>query len=81
MQDMTATRREDVDAILAKIPDKVAFNRKLQELIFDQKVGLLTAWKQADALQQMEELSHVLKWARMSTIVKDGLQVWQKWIA
>ena len=81
MQDMTATRREDVDAILAKIPDKEAFNRKLQELIFDQKVGLLTAWKQADALQQMEELSHVLKWARMSTIVKDGLQVWQKWIA
>ena len=78
---MTATRREDVDAILAKIPDKVAFNRKLQELIFDQKVGLLTAWKQADALQQMEELSHVLKWARMSTIVKDGLQVWQKWTA
>ena len=78
---MTATRREDVDAILAKIPDKVAFNRKLQELIFDQKVGLLTAWKQADALQQMEDLSHILKWARMSTIVKDGLQVWQKWTA
>jgi len=41
-------------------------------LIFDKNIGLVTAWKNADALQQMEELSHVLKWARLSTAVTDA---------
>ena len=46
--------------------------RHLQKLIFDKNIGLVTAWKNADALQQMEELSHVLKWARLSTAVTDA---------
>ncbi|CAK9052928.1 Hypothetical protein SCF082_LOCUS28911 [Durusdinium trenchii] len=80
VQDMTASRQEDITAILAKIPNKDAFNQRLRSLILDKKVGLVTVWKHADTSQQMEELAHVLKWARMSTLVKDGLQVWRKWV-
>eukprot|EP00434_Breviolum_minutum_P024620 symbB.v1.2.021741.t1/scaffold1878.1/size97411/2 len=60
VEQMKASRPEDVVEILAKIPDKEAFNAKLQELIFDSNVGLVAAWKNADALQQMEEVSHLL---------------------
>ncbi|CAK9004010.1 Hypothetical protein SCF082_LOCUS8001 [Durusdinium trenchii] len=80
VQDMKASRPEDVDTILAKIPNKDAFNQRLRSLILDRRVGLLTAWKQADSLQQTEQLSHVLKWARLSTAVTDGLPVWQNWV-
>eukprot|EP00434_Breviolum_minutum_P040235 symbB.v1.2.035748.t1/scaffold4887.1/size33438/2 len=79
VEHMKASRPEDVVEILAKIPDKEEFNDKLQELIFDSKVGLLTAWKDADALQQMEEVSHLLKWLRLSEAV-EGHVVWQRWL-
>ncbi|CAK8997574.1 unnamed protein product [Durusdinium trenchii] len=77
VEEMTASRPEDVEAILSKIRADVgyaSFNRSghLQKLIFDKNIGLVTAWKNADALQQMEELSHVLKWARLSTAVTDA---------
>ena len=80
VENMKASRPEDVVEILAKIPDKKAFNAKLQELIFDSNVGLLAAWKNADALQQMEEVSHVLKWLRLSEAVEGGQLVWQRWL-
>ena len=80
VEKMKASRPEDVVEILAKIPDKEAFNSKLQELIFDSNVGLVAAWKNADALWQMEEVSHVLKWLRLSEAVKDGQLVWQRWL-
>ena len=77
---MKASRPEDVEEILAKIPDKEAFNAKLQELIFDSNVGLVAAWKNADTLQQMEEVSHLLKWLRLSEAVEGGQIVWQRWL-
>ena len=80
VEQMKASRPEDVVEILAKIPDKEAFNAKLQELIFDSNVGLVAAWKNADALQQMEEVSHVLKWLRLSQAVEGGQIVWQRWL-
>ena len=80
VQDRKASRPQDVDAILAKIPNKDAFNQRLRSLICDRNVGLVTAWKHADSLQRIEQLSHVLKWARLSTSVEDGLQVWQNWV-
>mgnify|MGYP002803921614 CR=1 FL=1 len=80
VENMKASRPEDVVEILAKIPDKEAFNAKLQELIFDSNVGLLAAWKDADALQQMEEVSHLLKWLRLSEAVEGGQIVWQRWL-
>ena len=80
VENMKASRPEDVVEILAKIPDKEAFNAKLQELIFDSNVGLVAAWKNADALQQMEEVSHLLKWLRLSEAVEGGQIVWQRWL-
>jgi len=80
VENMKASRTKDMVEILDKIPDKKAFNAKLQELIFDSNVGLLAAWKNADALQQMEEVSHVLKWLRLSEAVEGGQLVWQRWL-
>ena len=81
VENMKASRPEDVVEILAKIPDKEAFNAKLQELIFDSNVGLVAAWKNADALQQMEEVSHLLKWLRLSEAAEGGQIVWQRWLS
>ena len=79
VEKMKASRPEDVDEILAKIPDIKAFNETLQELIFNEKFGLLSAWKKVDALQEMEELSHMLKWARLAETVEDSKVVWKRW--
>ena len=81
VEDMQASRPEDVEEILSKIPDKAAFNKSLQELIFDPDVGLLVNWRQADALQKMDFASHVLKWARFSETVDDGTLIWRRWMA
>lgn len=81
VENMQASRPEDVEEILSKIPDKAAFNKSLQELIFDPDVGLLVNWRQADALQKMEFASHVLKWARFSEAVDDDTLIWRRWMA
>mmetsp|Transcript_3414 Transcript_3414/g.5726 ORF Transcript_3414/g.5726 Transcript_3414/m.5726 type:complete len:112 (+) Transcript_3414:556-891(+) len=81
VENMRASRPEDVEQILSKIPNKTMFNRKLQELIFDGHVGLLAAWRKADVLQQMEDLSHLLKWARASASVDNGALIWRRWVA
>ncbi|CAJ1339145.1 unnamed protein product [Effrenium voratum] len=39
-----ASRREDVDAILASIPDVDAFNDKLKEVLFNERSGILETW-------------------------------------
>lgn len=80
VKQMQASRPEDVKAILAKIPDTKAFNDYLQDLIFDQNSGLLTNWHKADALQQMEEASRVLRWARISE-AQDGAIIWREWVS
>lgn len=71
---------EDVQQIFSKIPNNIAFNQKLQELMFDGNVGLLAAWKKADVLQQMEDISHVLKWG-VSASVDNGALIWRTWVA
>ena len=81
VENMRASRPEDVQQILSKIPNKTMFNQKLQELIFDGQVGLLAAWRKADVLQQMEDLSHLLKWARASASVDNGALIWRRWVA
>ncbi|CAK9113924.1 Dynactin subunit 1 (150 kDa dynein-associated polypeptide) (DAP-150) (DP-150) (p150-glued) [Durusdinium trenchii] len=39
-----ASRQEDVDAILASIPDVEAFNERLKEVLFNEQSGLLETW-------------------------------------
>ncbi|CAE7508306.1 mycA [Symbiodinium pilosum] len=72
VQDMKATRSEDVDEILCKIPDKDAFNQFLQHLIFDTG-GLLDQWHRGDASQQMGGVGRLLKWSR------SGFDIWPLW--
>ena len=75
VQDMQASRPEDVQYILKRIPDKTLFNAKLQKLIFD-KTGLLSTWCQLDASRQMEEVGNLLKWS----LADDGKgEVWRFW--
>merc|ERR1712066_1205853 len=61
IEHMEATRKEDKDAILAKIPDHAAFNLHLQRLL---QSDLLPAWRRMDAEKQMERVGRVLRWNR-----------------
>ncbi|CAE8582669.1 unnamed protein product, partial [Polarella glacialis] len=51
VQEMEASRPEDVAEILAKIPDKDVFNAQLQTLIFDEQTGLLAQWRILDTTE------------------------------
>ncbi|CAE8667472.1 unnamed protein product, partial [Polarella glacialis] len=53
VHEMEASRPEDVAEILAKIPDKDAFNAQLQTLIFDENTGLLAQWRILDSTEQL----------------------------
>ncbi|CAE7301598.1 unnamed protein product, partial [Symbiodinium pilosum] len=76
VEDMAASNPEDVDFILNRISNKSVFNKKLQQLIFDEH-GLLSNWHQLDTLHQMQEIGNLLKW-----IMADGGLgvVWQYWV-
>jgi len=52
VQDMKASRPEDVDEILDSISDHDEFNARLHDMIFDKDSGLLSAWMCAQ--QRME---------------------------
>jgi len=77
VEDMAASNAEDVDFILNRISDKRAFNKRLQQLIFDDH-GLLSNWHQLDTLHQMHEIGNLLKW-----IMADGGLglVWKYWVS
>jgi len=79
VEQLKASRPEDVEEILAKIPDKAAFNSALQKLIFDEDSGLLAAWDGLDTTRRMSEAGHLLKWS-MADPTKASL-VWQFWDA
>lgn len=61
IQDMKASRPQDIVDILASIPDKDAFNRRLQDLIFDPLTGMLAEWKGLDIMQQLELVGHIVR--------------------
>jgi len=56
VQDMKASRPEDIAEILAKIPDLDDFNVQVQAFIFDKNAGLLARWRNLDALEQLENI-------------------------
>ena len=78
VENMQASRPEDVDYILSRIPNKHVFNQKLQKLIFD-KTGLLSTWFQLDAARQMEEVGNLLKWSLADDGRGEIWQFWSKW--
>lgn len=76
VENMKASRQEDVQEILSKIPNTEQFNRSLQKLVLDQKSGLLSDWHQLDAAHQMQETGALLKWAAADA--ERGV-VWKFW--
>merc|ERR1712224_909715 len=50
IENMKASRPEDVAEILAAIPDTAAFNKEIQHLLIDK---LIPAWNNLDACEQM----------------------------
>lgn len=68
IQDMQASRPEDVQEILSSIQRGIGlqeFNRSLRRLIFDEDIGLIARWKSADAEKRFEMLGWVAKWVRI----------------
>merc|ERR1712232_52867 len=63
IEDMQASRPEDKEAILSRIPDPAAFNTELQALLFE---DLLPAWRAIDAMEQMQRLARVSCWQRLA---------------
>lgn len=73
VEEMRASRQEDVEEILKTINDKEKFNESLQDLIFDEKDGLLSAWKGMDAAEQMTRVGRL---ARYDGASKGRLSIW-----
>merc|ERR1712137_956757 len=76
VQDMRASRPEDVQEILAKIHDKQAFNAAVQELIFNDRDGLLASWRRKDAEGQMANIGRLVRWG---SLAEGSSIVWQHW--
>merc|ERR1712087_1002131 len=64
IQDMKATRPEDIDEILSKIPDPSVFNEHVQHLLFE---DLLPGWRVMDPSEQLERVGHVYRWQEVAT--------------
>ncbi|CAJ1443668.1 unnamed protein product [Effrenium voratum] len=62
---MQASRPEDVQEILSKIPDIDTFNEALHKLILDPQLGILAQWVDLDAVRQMEEVGRLLRWGKV----------------
>jgi hypothetical protein len=80
VQDMQASRPEDVEEILKKITDAAgsldAFNAALQELIFNDKDGLFATWRGKDAEEQMSSIGRLVRWGAVSD---DSSVLWRNW--
>ena len=62
IENMQASRQEDVDEILRKIQDVDGFNAKFQELLFDPRDGLFSQVLRLDGMNQMERIGRFLRW-------------------
>lgn len=59
IENMQASRPQDVEEILARIPDKMLFNEKLQKLLFE---SLLPRWYDLDGREQFAVIGNVARW-------------------
>merc|ERR1712218_447283 len=82
---MQATRPEDIQEILAGIPDLEAFDLRLNRLILDTRDGLLNSYRRVDGRSIMERIGVCVRlaWVRsqslefrtaQKTIEQDGYQ-------
>jgi len=61
VQDMEASRPEDVQEIMSRIVDVDEFNERLHQLIFGERGGLVASWNLMDAVQQMDRMGSLLR--------------------
>ncbi|CAE8639125.1 unnamed protein product [Polarella glacialis] len=59
VQEMRASRQEDVDEILAKIPDHETFNQQLHDMIF---YSVISGWTDLDEQQKLDKAAHIARW-------------------
>lgn len=62
IENMQASRQEDVEEILRKIQNVDGFNAKFQELLFDPRDGLFSQVLRLDGMNQMERIGRFLRW-------------------
>jgi len=75
IQDMNASRPEDVHEILSKIPDVDGFNIRLHNLLFGD-MGMFTLWNLEDCLQFNDELGVAARFAKTVAHVSDKDLPW-----
>eukprot|EP00443_Scrippsiella_acuminata_P048499 CAMPEP_0115279672 /NCGR_PEP_ID=MMETSP0270-20121206/58384_1 /TAXON_ID=71861 /ORGANISM="Scrippsiella trochoidea, Strain CCMP3099" /LENGTH=714 /DNA_ID=CAMNT_0002696367 /DNA_START=159 /DNA_END=2303 /DNA_ORIENTATION=- len=73
IEDMQATCPEDKEKILSGIQDVAAFNQELQRLLFE---DLVPAWRDLDAMEQMERLGHLARWEQVAD-QRQYIGLWQ----
>eukprot|EP00929_Paragymnodinium_shiwhaense_P006377 TRINITY_DN10968_c0_g1_i1.p1 TRINITY_DN10968_c0_g1~~TRINITY_DN10968_c0_g1_i1.p1 ORF type:complete len:709 (-),score=69.87 TRINITY_DN10968_c0_g1_i1:395-2521(-) len=73
IQDMKASRLEDIEEILTKIPDVELFNRSLQSLLFGAG-ALVTSWCDLDEASQAAKVGHFACLAREFELHQISLQ-------
>jgi len=62
IKEMQASRLEDVDLVLGRIPDQETFDAHVQALTFEQ---LLPGWRSLDPIQQLDRVGHVYRWRKV----------------
>lgn len=62
VEDMQASRPEDVELILEQIDDKQEFNRQLHTLIADRHSGLLAEWAGLNDIQRLSKVGRLARW-------------------
>merc|ERR1711874_354621 len=62
IEDMKASRPEDIDEILGKIPDHGAFNACLQTLLFQ---DILPSWRSIDVACQLDRVGHMIRYHKV----------------
>ena len=72
IEQMQASRPEDVVEILAKIPDKDAFNIRLKSLIFD---DILSNWKCLDLPAKLRKVGHIARSYRDTFSTLQSIQI------
>ena len=74
IENMNASRPEDVIEILNKIPDKEAFNNELQKLIFD---SILANWSCLDLPAKLRKIGRdVRRHADLAAYIVDLSRSW-----
>merc|ERR1712150_116275 len=62
VRNMKASRPEDAKRILDQIPDRDAFDRSMQQLIFQ---DILATWKNLDLLDKLLQAGQAVRWNGM----------------